>query len=68
MIGFSVEREACEWAVGMGAVLSIRVCVCVCVFLCTVRVRMFVCEVVVCVPWQEVGATTQKCPCNVSDE
>lgn len=30
-------------------------------------VYVFVCEVVVCMPRQEVGATTEQCLCNVSD-
>lgn len=63
MIGFPEEGEACEWAVGM-CCLYVGVCACIC--FCAVKcVR--VCEVVVCMPWQEVGATTEQCLCNVSD-
>lgn len=58
MIGFSVEREACEWAVGMCVYVSVFV-----LYAC-----MFVCEVEACMPWQEEGATAEQCPCNVSDE
>lgn len=59
-------RERRLW-VGCGDVLSICVCMClrpsVCCEACTC-----LCVIVVCMPWQEVGATTEQCLCNVSDE
>lgn len=66
MIGFPEERDACEWAVGMR---FLYVCVYVHASVCVLQsVHMFVSEVVVCMPRQEVGATTEQCLCNVSDE
>lgn len=59
-------RERCLW-VGCGDVFYM--CVYVHASVCVLqRVHMFVSEVVVCMPWQEVGATTEQCLCNVSDE
>lgn len=69
MIGFPEERERLESV--FWVVLSIYMCVreCVCTAVCTLSsVHMFVRKARVCMPRQEVGATTEQCLCNVSDE
>lgn len=40
---------------GMGEGGGVTMSVCACVRLCTIRVCMFMCQVVGCIPWQEVG-------------